>query len=64
MTMTDKKAKHPEQSLAPIAGGAPESCLEIDADQFEEARRDPTVRRLLEKADRYTESLRKQGRAD
>lgn len=45
-----------------MAGGAPESCLEIDAVEYEEARRDPAVRRLLEKADRYADSLRSQGR--
>jgi hypothetical protein len=56
------KKKGEEMPLAPIAGGAPESCLEIDAVEYEKARRDPAVRRLLEKADRYAESLRSQGR--
>jgi hypothetical protein len=36
--------------------------LEIDAAEFEEARRDPKVKALLDRADRYAESLRKQGR--
>jgi hypothetical protein len=58
------KTKRDEISLAPMAGGAPESCLEIDAVEYEKARRDPVVRKLLEKADRYAESLRSQGRLD
>lgn len=46
----------------PISGGADESCVEIDATEFAKARRDPAVRRLLERADQYAESLRSQGR--
>jgi hypothetical protein len=40
----------------------PQPELEIDAAEFEEARRDPKVKALLDDADRYAESLRKQGR--
>jgi len=56
------KTKRKETPLAPIAGGAPDSSLEIDAVEYEKARHDPAVRKLLEKADRYAESLRSQGR--
>lgn len=58
------KTKQTEEPLAPMAGGAPESCLEIDAAEYEEARRDPAVRKLLNRADRYAESLRSQGRLE
>jgi hypothetical protein len=63
--MTRKKDKAGEaKPHVPIAGGASESYLEIDATEYAEARRDPAVRKLLEKADRYAESLRAQGRLD
>lgn len=48
--------------MPPIAGGAPDPCLQIDSNEYEEARRDPAVRRMLRKADEYAESLRSQGR--
>jgi hypothetical protein len=64
MAKPNDKITRVERPLAPIAGGAPEACLEIDAAEYEKARRDPAVRRLLEKADRYAESLRSQGRLD
>jgi hypothetical protein len=57
-----KKRKKDDNRLAPMAGGAPESCVEIEAVEFAQARRDPEVRRLLERADRYAEELRSQGR--
>lgn len=59
-----KKAGTATKPLAPMAGGAPESCVEIDATEFAHARKDPAVRRLLERADQYAESLRSQGRLD
>ncbi len=62
MAKRDSKHEDSERSLAPISGGASEAYLEIDAAEFERARRDPAVRRLLEKADRYAESLRAQGK--
>jgi hypothetical protein len=64
MAKVNDKHEQAERPLAPMSGGAPESCLEIDAAEFEEARRDPAVRKLLEKADRYAESLRSQGRLE
>lgn len=65
--MAEQPKKAPREAvneLAPMAGGAPESCVEIDAAEFDRARRDPDVRRLLERADRYAEDLRAQGRLD
>ncbi|HEX3172679.1 MAG TPA: hypothetical protein VHQ43_00490 [Solirubrobacterales bacterium] len=63
--MTRKKDQSGDvKPHVPIAGGASESYLEIDATEYAKARQDPTVRRLLEKADRYAESLRAQGRLD
>jgi hypothetical protein len=63
MAKAKGKIRQPaRRPLAPMAGGAPDPCLEIDAAEFEQARRDPVVRRLLEKADRYADSLRSQGR--
>jgi hypothetical protein len=62
MAKPNEKTTQAARPLAPMAGGAPESCLEIDAAEYEEARRDPAVRRLHEKADRYAESLRSQDR--
>ena len=56
------QAKDPKHSMPPIAGGAPDPCLEIDGAEYERARRDPAVHRLLERADRYAESLRTQGK--
>lgn len=58
------KKKRKTNETVPIAGGAPESCVEIDAAEFARARKDPAVRRLLERADQYADSLRKQGRLD
>jgi hypothetical protein len=57
-----KKIRKADPKTRPMSGGALESCVEIDATEFAEARRDPAVRRLLEKADQYAESLRVQGR--
>jgi hypothetical protein len=64
MARTNDKTMQAEKPLPPMAGGAPESCLEIDATEYAEARRDPAVRRLHEKADRYAESLRSQDRLE
>jgi hypothetical protein len=60
--MAKKKSK--TKASVPISGGAPESCVEIDAAEFASARKDPAVKQLLERADQYAESLRKQGRLD
>jgi hypothetical protein len=57
-----KQTNEVEKKSAPISGGAVESCVEIDATEFAKARKDPAVRRLLERADQYAESLRLQGR--
>jgi hypothetical protein len=57
-----KEAHKVRDKAAPISGGALESCVEIDATEFAHARRDPAVRRLLQKAEQYAESLRVQGR--
>ena len=62
MAKESSEIRKAEAKAAPISGGAPESCVEIDATEFAQARRDPAVRQLLEKADRYAESLRLQGR--
>jgi hypothetical protein len=62
MTDKAKKAKITKKAPAPMSGGAPETCIEIDAAEFGRARRDPNVRQLLERADQYAESLRAQGR--
>jgi hypothetical protein len=62
MAKPSEKTTQAARPFAPMAGGAPESCLEIDAAEYEKARRDPAVRRLHEKADRYAESLRSQDR--
>lgn len=61
--MARKKEKSREaKAHPPIAGGAAESYLEIDATEYAKARRDPAVRSLLDRADRYADSLREQGR--
>lgn len=64
MAEKTQKATRTDKPLAPMAGGAPDSCVEIDATEFAHARKDPAVRQLLERADRYAESLRSQGRLD
>lgn len=53
-----------EKSSTPTSGGVSDSCVEIDGEEFEEARKDPKVRRLLERAKRYADSLRTEGRLD
>ncbi len=60
----DQKNVDQKRKLAPMSGGAPDSCIEIDAEEFSEARKDPAVHRLLDRADRYADSLRSQGRLD
>lgn len=62
MPKKTKKANLAGKTPAPMAGGAPETCVEIDATEFARARRDPDIRQLLERADQYAESLRSQGR--
>lgn len=39
-------------------------CIEIDAEEFEEARRDPKVKDLLRRADAYGEKMRAEGRLE
>jgi hypothetical protein len=62
MAKESKEIQKAEAKATPISGGALESCVEIDATEFAQARRDPAVRDLLERADQYAESLRLQGR--
>lgn len=62
MAKQAKKDDKVTPPLAPMSGGAPDSCVEIDAAEFARARKDPSVKRLLEQADQYADSLRSQGR--
>jgi hypothetical protein len=48
-----------------LNGPTPEGpCIEIDAEEFEEARRDPAVKDLLRRADEYGAKMKAEGRLE